>query len=100
MNRNKIVSLVDGVRNPVDGELISLPAVEKANLGGPTVRLVKDGTMGDIYVNRDWKRDRYGMIEVIDGVPSMETLSTGKSALCFQRPISDGATLFHGTAYA
>ena len=73
MNKNKVVSLVDGVTNPVTGELISLPHVDKANLGGPTVRLVKDGSMGDIYVNRDWKRDRYGMIELVDGVPSMET---------------------------
>lgn len=71
MNKNKVVSLVDGVKNPVTGDLISLPFVEKANLGGTVVRLVKGGSMGDIYAHRDWKRDIYGKIELTDGVPTL-----------------------------
>ncbi len=72
VNRNKVLSLVEGVTNPVTGEPISMPYVDKAGLGGVTVRLVEGGSMGDMYVHRDFQRDRYGKIQLDDnGVPSM-----------------------------
>ena len=73
-NVNKIKSLASGVINPVTGNPISMPYVDKARLGGmgaPVVRLVEGGTMGDLYVNRDFKRDNNGYILLQKGVPSM-----------------------------
>lgn len=64
-NKNKVKKLADGVRNTVTGELIQMPYVEKATLGStgsPVVRLTEGGTMGDIYVNRDFQRDDNGYI--------------------------------------
>ncbi len=74
-NQNKIINLADGVTNIVTGEPIEMPYVNKANLGGansPIVRLTKGGSMGDLYIHRDFKRDRYGAFELNDkGAPSM-----------------------------
>jgi hypothetical protein len=65
LNNNTIKKLANGIENPVTGEIIDMPYLNKATLGGggsPIVRLVEGGTMGDIYVNRDWKRDGNGYI--------------------------------------
>ncbi len=74
-NQNKIINLADGVTNIVTGEPIEMPYVNKASLGGansPLVRLTKGGSMGDLYIHRDFKRDRYGAFELNDkGAPSM-----------------------------
>jgi hypothetical protein len=64
-NKNVVKELADGISNPVTGELISMPYLNKATLGSsgsPIVRLTEGGSMGDIYVNRDWKRDDNGYI--------------------------------------
>lgn len=64
-NENKVKKLADGVRNTVTGEEIQMPYVDKATLGStgsPIVRLTEGGTMGDIYVNRDFQRDGNGYI--------------------------------------
>jgi hypothetical protein len=64
-NQNKVKKLADGITNPVTGETISMPYMDKATLGStgsPIVRLTEGGTMGDIYVNREWKRDDNGYI--------------------------------------
>ena len=64
-NKNKIKSLANGVTNPYTGEPIEMTFVEKARLGSgnaPTLRLVEGGSMGDIYTNRDFKRDNNGYI--------------------------------------
>lgn len=73
-NRNRIISLANGVTNPVTGEPISMEYVNKSTLGGtgsPTVRLVAGGTMGDIYIHRDFKRDDNGYIYLTKGVPTI-----------------------------
>jgi TonB-linked SusC/RagA family outer membrane protein len=64
-NDNKVLRLADGITNPVTGEVISMPYLDKATLGStgsPIVRLTEGGSMGDIYVNRDWRRNENGYI--------------------------------------
>ena len=64
-NRNVIRKLADGVINPVTGEAISMPYLNKATLGSngsPEVRLVSGGGMGDIYATRELRRDDDGKI--------------------------------------
>lgn len=74
-NRNEIINLADGIANPVTGDAISMPYVDKGYLGStnsPLVRLVKGGSMGDLYIHRDWKRDGNGYIYLDkNGLPSM-----------------------------
>ena len=75
-NKNKIKSLANGVKNPYTGEQIQMDFVEKARLGSgnaPTLRLVEGGSMGDIYTNRDFKRDNNGYIsqDAKTGLPTM-----------------------------
>lgn len=64
-NENEVKKLADGVKNTVTGELIQMPYVDKATLGStgsPIVRLTEGGTMGDIYINRDFQRDGNGYV--------------------------------------
>ena len=56
-NRNRIVELLDNYYDPVTKETYSLPFLNQGN-----VRLVKDGTMGDLYTSADFKRDQEGNI--------------------------------------
>lgn len=75
-NKNKVKKLANGVKNTVTGELIEMPYINKTTLGdsgAPIVRLVEGGTMGDIYVNRDFQRDNNGYIylDPKTGLPSM-----------------------------
>lgn len=76
-NKNEVKKLAQGVVNPITGEEIQMPFVDKARLGdviSPVVRLTEGGTMGDIYVNRDFKRDDNGYIYLNPTtlLPSME----------------------------
>jgi TonB-linked SusC/RagA family outer membrane protein len=64
-NNNTVKKLADGITNPVTGEMISMPYLDKSTLGStgsPIVRLTEGGSMGDIYVNRDWKRNENGYV--------------------------------------
>jgi hypothetical protein len=64
-NDNTVKELANDVTNPVTGEPIQMAYLDKATLGStgsPIVRLTEGGTMGDIYVNRDWKRNENGYI--------------------------------------
>lgn len=75
-NKNKVKKLADGVTNRITGEPIELKHIDKAILGSsgsPTVRLTEGGTMGDLYINRDFKRDNNGYIylDAKTGLPSM-----------------------------
>jgi len=66
-NNSTVKKLANGIENPVTGEIINMPYLDKATLGGggsPIVRLTEGGTMGDIYVNREWKRDANGWIYI------------------------------------
>jgi hypothetical protein len=66
-NKNVINKLANGIENPVNGEDITMPYLNKATLGSggsPEVRLLEGGSMGDIYVMRDWQRDEYGLIHI------------------------------------
>ena len=75
-NNNIIKRLADGVKNPVTGNFISMPYLSMATLGSvgsPEVRLVEGGSMGDLYVMRDWQRDNNGHI-LIDEFSSLPTL--------------------------
>jgi TonB-linked SusC/RagA family outer membrane protein len=64
-NNNVVKKLANDVQNPVTGEYIQMDFLDKATLGStgsPVVRLTEGGTMGDIYVNRDWNRNENGYI--------------------------------------
>jgi TonB-linked SusC/RagA family outer membrane protein len=64
-NDNVVRKLANDVVNPITGETIQMAHLDKAtlgNTGSPIVRLTEGGTMGDVYVNRDWKRNDSGYI--------------------------------------
>ncbi len=64
-NRNKIIDLM-----PDEKEIIN-----QGGLNGANIVLKKGGTMGDIYMFTDFKRDADGNIEVRDGNVSQVNLS-------------------------
>ncbi|MDR1341656.1 MAG: TonB-dependent receptor [Prevotellaceae bacterium] len=74
-NDNVVKNLANGVTNPVTGAPIEMPYLDKDRLGvgnAPLVRLTEGGTMGDIWTNREWKRNRDGSIAVDSkGLPSL-----------------------------
>jgi len=75
-NKNTIKRLADGAHNPVTGETISMPYLNMARLGdsgSPEVRLLEGGSMGDVYVMRDWQRDANGRI-LIDPSSSLPVM--------------------------
>ena len=63
-NQNRIVSLADGVKNPVTGEPISMPELDKGAFGGLDAKLIltKGGSMGDVYANHLLARDYNGNV--------------------------------------
>ena len=67
MNNNVIKKLANGIKNPVTGETIHMPYLDKGTLGSsgsPEIRLVEGGSMGDIYVRREWKLDNNGILQI------------------------------------
>jgi hypothetical protein len=75
-NKNTVKKLADGTKNPITGEMISMPYLNGAtlgNIGSPEVRLLEGGSMGDVYVMRDWQRDDDGHI-LIDAASSLPSL--------------------------
>lgn len=78
-NRNQIISLANGAVNPDTGETIKMDYYSKGVLGvdngGPQIRLVEGGSMGDLYINQRLKRDASGNIVVNeDGKPVKESV--------------------------
>ena len=61
-NNNRIDQLSEGLVNFLTGEPIELEDRTMTTFGNmdASVRLRTGGTMGDVYVNRDFARDKYG----------------------------------------
>ncbi|MCD8073045.1 MAG: TonB-dependent receptor, partial [Alistipes sp.] len=76
-NRNRIKDLGAGIVNPYTGEVLTHTFIEKSWLGSanvaPQVRLVEGGSMSDIYVNHQIKRDNEGYVDMTTGNIQMET---------------------------
>ncbi|MEG1701100.1 MAG: SusC/RagA family TonB-linked outer membrane protein [Alistipes sp.] len=68
LNRNKIMHLAEGQVNIATGEVISDKEIQKDWLGAsnvaPQVILRKGGSMTDIYINHELKRDLNGYIDI------------------------------------
>lgn len=68
LNRNKIKELAEGAINPVTGEVVTEKEIQKSWLGAenvaPQVILRVGGSMSDIYINRELKRDLNGYVEI------------------------------------
>lgn len=63
-NKNKIVSLVKDVMNPVTGEPLNISAMEVGGLGNARFILKEGGSLGDLYSRQDVVRDSNGKIYV------------------------------------
>lgn len=63
-NKNKIVSLVKDVMNPVTGEPLNISAMEVDGLGNARFILKEGGSLGDLYSRQDFVRDSNGKIYV------------------------------------
>ena len=63
-NKNKIVSLVKDVMNPVTGEPLNISAMEVGGLGNARFLLKEGGSLGDLYSRQDFVRDSNGKIYV------------------------------------
>lgn len=63
-NRNKIVTLVKDVKNPVTGEPLNISAMNMKGLGNAVFILKEGGTLGDLYSCQDFVRDSNGQIYV------------------------------------
>jgi TonB-linked SusC/RagA family outer membrane protein len=77
-NKNKITRLLDN-----SDEYTGITTFDKAtlgNLGSPLVRITEGGTMGDIYMTSDFKRDNNGYIYLDHAtlLPSMVSLKPGE----------------------
>ena len=63
-NKNKIVSLVKDVMNPVTGEPLNISAMEVGGLGNARFILKEGGSLGDLYSRQGFVRDSNGKIYV------------------------------------
>ena len=61
-NRNKIIKLASGVKNPITGEVFDLTDIAKGRF-----RLREGGELGDVYASERIKRDANGYIEYTPG---------------------------------
>jgi tonB-linked outer membrane protein, susC/ragA family len=61
-NRNKIIKLASGVKNPITGEVFDLTDIAKGRF-----RLREGGELGDVYASERIKRDANGYIEYTAG---------------------------------
>ena len=61
-NRNKIIKLASGVKNPITGEIFDLTDIAKGRF-----RLREGGELGDVYASERIKRDANGYIEYTPG---------------------------------
>ena len=63
-NRNKIISLVKNVKNPVTGDLLNISSMNMGGLGNAVFILKEGGSLGDLYSRQDFVRDSNGKIYV------------------------------------
>lgn len=63
LNRNEIVELLHGWKNPVTGEIITMTKMDMGGTGSYKMMLKEGGAMGDIYVST-LKTDDHGAIYV------------------------------------
>ncbi len=76
-NRNRVLTLADDAVNPVTGERFSISTLNMKGLGSVRFLLREGGTMGDMYSNKDIKRDSAGNIYVDqDGEVYSESISS------------------------
>ena len=61
-NRNKIIKLASGVKNPITGEVFDLTDIAKGRF-----RLREGGELGDVYASERIKRDANGYVEYTPG---------------------------------
>lgn len=78
-NKNKVERLVSDFL--IDGKQIEMATIDKATLGSvgsPLLRLTEGGTMGDIYMTSDFKKDNNGYIYLDPStqLPSMISLES------------------------
>lgn len=82
-NKNEIISLVDGFPDPITGKPIYMPELEFSKTGTYLMKLVKGGSIGDIYATNKFYTDQNGDIYVDDsgkfGTPVEETFKVGNS---------------------
>ena len=64
LNRNKILSLVDGFPDPISGNPISMPELQFSKTGTYLMKLVKGGSIGDIYTTNRMYLDNQGDVYV------------------------------------
>jgi len=61
-NRNRIIKLASGVKNPITGEVFDLTDIAKGRF-----RLREGGELGDVYASERIKRDANGYVEYTPG---------------------------------
>ncbi len=80
LNRNKVLRLAGGAKNPVTGEKINMPELKVGWLGkenvAPQVILTEGGSMTDIYVYNYLKTDNNGNIFVDSQTGNLEIRSS------------------------
>ena len=75
-NKNKILELADNAINPATGEQFSISTLDMGGLGSAVFLLREGGSMGDVYSNRQLKRDVNGDIYVdANGNLTAETIA-------------------------
>lgn len=83
LNRNEIISLVDGFPDPITGEPIVMPELQFSKTGTYLMKLVKGGSIGDLYTTNRLYTDNQGDIYVDEagklGVPVEETYKVGNA---------------------
>lgn len=65
LNRNKVLELADGATDPETGLPIEMEYFSAGTLGmngGPTIRIYKNGSMGDLYSNQRLRQSGNGYI--------------------------------------
>ena len=78
-NRNRFVA-GKGIFNGVTGEYMGIDFLQTAKLSpdGPSVCIADGGSIGDIYVDRDFRRNPDGSVALVDGMPVIETVQPVK----------------------
>ncbi|MFV0378744.1 MAG: hypothetical protein ACK5JD_15735, partial [Mangrovibacterium sp.] len=83
LNRNEIISLVDGFPDPITGEPIVMPELQFSKTGTYLMKLVKGGSIGDLYTTNRLYTDNQRDIYVDEagklGVPVEETYKVGNA---------------------